>query len=151
MVKKVPDYWTKEVELTSNNAKDFKELSVIGINILKNLPNKTILVCGPISTGGLGSIEANLYKLNATVHKFIKNGESVFDQTPFEDVVIKLRKKLNDINGQKTLNDFYLPLFKSGYIKEVRFLPDWKSSKGATWEHNLAKKLGIKITYITNF
>ena len=54
---------TKEVELTSNNAKDFKELSVIGINILKNLPNKTILVCGPISTGGLGSIEANLYKL----------------------------------------------------------------------------------------
>jgi len=82
------------------------------------------------------------------VHQCIKNGESIFDQTPFEEVIKRLREELYDTDGTKVLEEFYLPLFTSGHIAEVRFLPDWESSTGATWEHALAKKLGIKIIYL---
>lgn len=147
-MRKTPTFWTTEIKSASDNAKDFNELSQIGIEVLKALPKGTIVVCGPVSTGGLGSIEKNLKLLNDTVHQFIENGESVFDQTPFEDVIKSLRQELQDTDGTKTLEQFYLPLFESGYISETRFLPDWESSIGATWEHNIAKKLGIKITYL---
>ena len=30
---------------------------------------------------------------------------------------------------------------------EIHMLPDWEDSKGATIEHDLAQKLGIKIVY----
>ena len=31
---------------------------------------------------------------------------------------------------------------------EIHMLPDWKDSKGATIEHDLAEKLGITIVYV---
>ena len=30
---------------------------------------------------------------------------------------------------------------------EMRMLPDWQNSKGAVWEHRIAKMLGLEITY----
>jgi len=29
----------------------------------------------------------------------------------------------------------------------MRMLPDWQNSKGAVWEHRIAKLLGLEITY----
>lgn len=147
-MRKEPSYWTGEIQSLAVSAKNFTELSQIGIEVLKTLPEETIVVCGPVSTGGLGSIEENLKRLNDTVHQFIENGESVFDQTPFEDVIKRLREEQKDADGTKTLEEFYLPIFESGYVSEMRFLHGWESSVGAKWEHELAKKFGIKITYL---
>jgi len=30
---------------------------------------------------------------------------------------------------------------------EMRMLPDWQNSKGAVWEHRIAKMLGLEVTY----
>ncbi len=46
------------------------------------------------------------------------------------------------------LTDFYQPLFETGLIKILYFLPDWQSSVGARWEHDQALKLGIEIVYL---
>jgi hypothetical protein len=68
---------------------------------------------------------------------------------PFEDQMQNLKKKfstekvVNDI-----LNDFYLPIFKSGVISAFYFMPNWQTSFGAKWEHEEAKKLGIEIVYL---
>lgn len=142
---KLPSFWTDEVRKAAEVAKDFHELSLVGIDILSGTSEKFIFVCGPVSTGGLGSVERNLQVLNTRVHEFIENGEFVFDQTPFEDVIKRLREELKDLDGTRTLEEFYRPIIESGYIKEMRFLPGWKSSIGATWERNLGKKLGITI------
>lgn len=143
-----PSYWTEDIKKEADNVKTLEELSALSLRILKTLPRPILLVCGPISTGGLGSIDANLMKLNETVYKAINSGESVFDQTPFEDAVKRLRKEFNDTDGTKTLEAFYRPLLESGFISEMRFLPDWQSSKGATWEHKFAEDHGIKIVHL---
>jgi len=49
---------------------------------------------------------------------------------------------------ENILTDFYLPIFEGGYIQDLYFIQGWQSSHGATWEHNQAERLGIKIIYI---
>ncbi len=103
--------------------------------------------------GGKGSIEANLEEFNNQIKKLQDKGLNVFDQMPFEEPMhrlliefLKTRSKNEYMDS--ILTEFYLPLFESGYIKELYFLPDWQSSNGAKWEHEQAKKLGIKIVYL---
>ena len=43
------------------------------------------------------------------------------------------------------LDIFYKKVFESGYVSTALFLPDWQSSKGATWEKKLVSDLGIKM------
>jgi hypothetical protein len=143
--RKVPHYWTADIRGAAHIAKTFEELSKVGLDLLKTLGDDVILVSGPISTGGRGSIEENLNVFNEVVHRFIENGENVFDQTPFEDMIKRLRKELGDEEGTRTLEEFYRPIIESGHITEMRFLPGWQTSVGATWERKLAMENGIRI------
>jgi len=70
-------------------------------------------------------------------------------ERPMQDMKNALQEKFPGKNiGLKLLKEFYLPLFKSGYITKLYFKHDWKTSMGARWEHKQAKKLGLEIIYL---
>jgi hypothetical protein len=134
-----------------DEAKSYDDLKDIAIDVLKDMPQPIGEVCGPASTGGLGSLQKNLEVIEKTTHKLADQGNSIFNWTPFE----KRFQHLKNITGTHTkeknqllLDGFYSHVFKSGYIKKFYFIHGWESSHGATWEHQMAKELGIEIVYL---
>jgi hypothetical protein len=98
------------------------------------------IVCGPISTGGRGSVEANMKAFEATVTGLLRDGRPIFSQIPYEEKIFFFRERFQAKPGNAgkyylpILYDFYLPLFETGRIKKGWFLPGWESSFGARWE-----------------
>lgn len=138
-------YLTKTDIKDIENAKTFYELVVIGHRILNRMQGLVAQVCGPISTGGNGSVEKNLKILAKAIEFLIQKRINIFNQLPFEGAFDRIMINYKTI-GYDTpiLEEFYGPIFESGKIKRVYFLPGWKKSVGAKWEYNYAKKLGIK-------
>lgn len=133
-----------------DSAQTFEELADIGLSMLKqiSLSGKPIVqICGPISTGGFGNHKKNLAYLEKAIEVANKKGLQVFDQTPFDDAMAKLSEKYAKTEGYTLpiLETFYKKIFKSGLITKVIFLPDWQSSKGATWERNVASQFHMKV------
>lgn len=143
-------YYTEEDSLLIQEAKSFKDLFFVAYKVLSKMPAPTIQVCGPISTGGLGNVEANIKNLQKTIVRLSEKGYVVFDQMPLEQKIAELASTWIKENPREKycypiLEDLYKPIFESGFIKELWFLPGWKSSHGATWERAQAERLGIKI------
>lgn len=111
------------------------------------------IVCGPISTGGLGSQAANLARFEDAIFKLREVGYPVFSQMPYEEAVWRIRNMTEEeINAgaydQDLLEDFYGPIFRSGLVVRKHFIPGWETSRGARWEHDLAKETGTTISYL---
>ena len=144
-------YWTKSNFEQLATAKSHKELFRIAEEVLARMPRPRVQVCGPISTGGAGSIEANIKIFTKAIDALTKQGVAVFDQTPFENAMYKIRMKNSPDNyDHDILNDFYSPIFENKLIDEAHFLPDWQTSTGASWEHDIASRHKVKIIYIDN-
>lgn len=143
-------YWEKEDWDKLEEAESIKDLYFIASKIINRIPKPFIQVCGPIATGGLGSVEKNLNAFNKVIKKLQNEGLVVFDQMPFEEPMQKLKVKLAP--GKEYFNsiltDFYCPIFESGFISAFYFMSNWQTSFGAKWEHEKAKELGIKIVYL---
>lgn len=105
------------------------------------------MVCGPISTGGLGSIPANLQRFALAIATLQESGRHIFSQMPYETALHRVRDATAGIGvyDMKLLEEFYLPLFESGHVARKFFIPGWQSSTGTTWERNYALRLGIQI------
>jgi hypothetical protein len=75
-----------------------------------------------------------------------EKGLLVFDQTPFQEAMSRLVKANQNSKEYclDILHVFYRGIFKSGLVSTLLFLPNWESSKGATWEWEEAGTLGIK-------
>jgi hypothetical protein len=117
--------------------------------LLQDLPTPIIQVCGPLTTGGRGSFEANVEALHDAIHWLVGQGKNVFDQRPFETPMRRLvEARTAPGYAYDLLTEFYLPLFESGHIKELHFLHDWESSTGARWEYEQGVRLGIAIFHI---
>jgi len=140
-------YWTSLDIDALKSAQNFKDLYKIAHIIFNRMPDGIGQVCGPIATGGLGSVETNLKKFDETIKKLQSEGKIIFDQIPFEWPMQDLKKTV--LEGRDSiLNDFYLPIFESGKVKTLYFIKGWESSHGATWEHEQAQKIGIDIIYL---
>jgi hypothetical protein len=140
-------YWEEKDFQDLEKAQSVKDLFTIAERITERMPKPFVQVCGPISTGGLGSIESNLKVFDEVILSLQNTGLNVFDQRPFEATMQRLEEQkgayLKDI-----LTDFYFPLFNSGKISAFYFIPKWETSFGATKEHEKAKELGIPIIYL---
>lgn len=143
-------YWEKEDWDNLENANSIDDLYMIAQIIISRMQKPLIQVCGPITTGGLSSVEANLNAFNETIKKLQNDGLNVFDQMPFEKSMERITKSIgskSEASGS-ILTNFYYPIFKSGVISTFYFMPNWQSSFGAKCEHEKAKELGIKIVYL---
>lgn len=142
-------YWTDVDRAALLAAQFFSDLTAIALRVLDRMPQPIGQVCGPISTGGVGSIEGNLSLFDATIDRLICQGRIVFDQVPFEQPVFRIIGENRGSREQNMLlNQFYLPIFESGHVSCLYFIHGWKSSEGARWEHMQAERLGIKIEYL---
>lgn len=144
------DYWTEEEIQLSEKASEYHHLFPIVHRVLLRMDSPRVQMCGPITTGGAGSIEANLTRFEKA-HKFLEGlGKQVFSQLPIEDAIQKIIAVKNpDTYPQELLDELYLPIFESGLIDEMHFLPDWETSTGSCWEHTQGTRLGINIFYIS--
>lgn len=143
-------YWKEEDWQDLEKAEKISDLYVVAQRIFGRMDKPFVQICGPIGTGGLGSVEANLDAFNDTVKELQNQGLNVFDQMPFEGPIQRLKKTLA-VNGEyldSILIDFYLPIFNSGFVSAFYFMPNWQTSFGSKWEHEKAKEFGIKIVYI---
>ena len=115
----------------------------------KQRHTKIFLLCGPIGSGGLGSIDANLYAFNEEIKKLQEKGIPVFDQMPFEMPIQKLKIGLKPGEyATGVLDDFYTPIIELGVVSTFYFMSNWQTSKGAQWEHQIAQEKGIEIKYL---
>ena len=142
-------YWRDADWQDLKNAESMKDMHTIALRIIERMPRPIVQICGPVATGGLGSVELNLEVFNDSIKALQEKGLNVFDQMPFEIPMQDLKKEISvEQIGKDILNDFYMPIFKSGDISAFYFMPSWQTSNGAKWEHEEAKKLGIKILYL---
>ena len=140
--------YVKENRPRESLASSFVELSNLALESIKAMGRVTI-VCGPITTGGRGSAEANMRALALTIRHLKYLGIPVFDQCPFEPTLWSLKDQWEKAGNQgyctPILTDFYLPLYKSGHIYRAYFLPGWESSYGARWERRELAILQVQI------
>lgn len=140
------DFEIKAIETASS----MEELAEAAINFLRRVSldgHKVIEMCGPMTTGGLGSFEANMKRYNHAIAMAVKSGYIVFDLPFFQPAIIRI---LNFQEGQtdynwEILHIFLRKIFESGYIVKGFFLPGWETSVGAKWEREEFKRLQIPI------
>jgi hypothetical protein len=144
--KATQQYWTEEDFEKLEEAQTIRDVFEVAKRILSRMPDNLAQVCGPITSGGKGSVEENLKELDRMIDVLQEQGVHIFDQMPFEKPFRKIAySKTSTEHHDDVLNHFYEPIFKLGKIKTFYFLPGWESSKGAKWEYQKAIELGIEI------
>lgn len=154
------EHWTEcdRQELTheAEHASDFKGLLKIAIRIITRMPRKegacVAQVCGPISSGGYGSVEKNLAMMDKVIRSFADKGFCVFNQIPFERPMQQIKSRLHEQNpdknvGLQLLEEFYLPLFEQRHVTQLIFMWHYHTSMGACWEHVQGSRLGLSIIH----
>lgn len=138
-------------------ANSFAELVPIAMSELHKYAHGVEVVCGPISTGGRGSIDANIAVFTATIAGLREHGRPVFNPVPYEDRIFFFKKRWYESSPENAgkyympiLEEFYLPLIQTGRIKRGWFIPGWESSFGAQWERQQLTDAGAEIFDITN-
>ncbi len=140
-------FWTDQNFADLAIADTYHALYVIAADVLSRMPDGLTQVCGAISTGGLGNVTDNLAVFNPTIKRLQAEGRNVFDQMYFEGPMQRIKQLLPKETELNLLDDFYLPIFKSGKITHCYFMKNWDTSYGARWEHQIAEELGIGIEY----
>jgi len=136
------------LQLITTTTERFEPLLDIALDILAGMPSGVSMVCGPMTSGGLGSLKENLEHFNRTIHILDARGDPVFTQLPFEAPMQRIKENAPYYRGDmQLLEAFYLPIFKSGFITRLCFIHNWQSSYGTRWEHDRALELGLERKY----
>lgn len=142
--------WTPEIEARAKKIWSFGELGGIGGEVAYETRKrygpqvKLGMVSGPISTGGLGSVAANIVAFEKTVSLLQVLNVPLFNQLPFEPHMWRIAEaEGDDFDPKELLEGFYLPLLMSGCIGTLYFIHGWESSNGAQWEHGKTIELGL--------
>lgn len=141
-------YWTPADFEKLKNAHSMPECLAMAMEILDRMPQPVVMVSGPISTGGKGSVEENTRAFADAIRLLRVSGKTVFNQLAFEDKFLELSRESKMAYFTPILDDFFLPILKSGKIKQVVFMKDWQSSTGSRWEYTEAGQLGIDRVFL---
>lgn len=150
-------HFTKRDKSDLRKAKTFEELSLVALRVLERMrakeqkkahPRKIGMVSGPISTGGLGSPNANIKAFRKTIRHLEQKDYCIFNQMPFENPMWRIIKTPYYQGGLQLLTKFYRPIFKSGHIAVIHFMQNWHTSFGASWEHKESKRLHIRQNHL---
>ncbi len=141
-------HWSEENFLALDRAENYSHLADIALDVLKRTPKPICEVCGPISSGGVGSVQGNLEVFQDVITKLQLEGDVVFSQVPFERSMQMIRDQSSlpkEESNLELLENFYGTIFESGFISRLFFIHGWESSHGATWERKKALELGIEV------
>lgn len=134
----------------SRKAQNFAAVSRLMCEEASKFPHGAEMVFGPITTGGRGSPELNLYAFEASIKRLLAEGREIFNQIPYEPKLFQLSSiwrescpANRDAYCWPLLKEVYLPLFQSGFIVRGWFLSGWESSQGARWERQVLTDLTI--------
>ncbi len=141
--------WTPDLRAAMTAAGTFVEMRTVALEILPRHAQPLGMLCGPISSGGEGTIDLNLAIFNRAIPLLRAEGRILFNQIPFEPQMHRIIGADNGyyLGPEQLLEEFYLPIFESGFLRFLIFLPTWPTSVGATWEHSQAERLGIPKVY----
>jgi hypothetical protein len=141
----VDNYWQESDMEEIGKVMRFRDLVPIAFKVMDRMPpGGAEMVCGPITSGGLGSSEKNLAVLDSYIRKLTGEGHVVFSQLNFEKRMAEL-KAIPGNTDEKLLIDFYQPIFRSGRLIILNFAPNWQTSFGARWERKQAERFNIAI------
>lgn len=139
-----------ETEALAEGIHDFEKLGVLLLNeFIKKADSfgkgtKLGIASGPISTGGVGSIEGNLTVFEATIERLECLGIPLFSQMSFEKHMIRIVKEQGtSYNPMKLLEGSYSPIFRCGRISMIYLIHGWNGSFGARWERGRGIELEI--------
>jgi hypothetical protein len=146
---------TKKQLARIDTCKTFRQMSRIAINSINNAIKKEkkpfiIELCAPISTGGKKDIPKNLAAMHKAIQLLKNLPYTLFNQLPYEDKIGSLKADRAKKRGIKIaydvsiLVDFYEEIFERDLVDMLVFMPNWRSSFGACWEHCKGQKNGIK-------
>lgn len=150
---KILKYFCDEDHIQIAESKSLSDILKVANVVLDRMPESSIFqVCGPISTGKR-TVEENILVFVKTIEVLFENQLEVFNQMPFEKKMGELQKEWYLKNPGASyymplLEEFYKPIFETGKIKKMVFIPGWEHSFGASWEHDQANQLGIDIIYL---
>ena len=139
------------IQKMAQTASSFSGLAQVALEQLQTFPDKAEIVCGPISTGGLGKSYVNLLIFNHVIEVLQSAGRPIWSQMPFEAGLAELEHEWkaqhpHEAYCKPILDEFYLPIFESGYIRTAWFIDGehgWTTSQGAQWEMAQCKRLSI--------
>ncbi len=109
-------------------------------------------VAGILNSDGPAHIEKNRRKLATyteklrQIHEFpIFSNVDIFSNEVYNRLE-EWRLSLEEREAKARL--FWREILESGHITDIFMTPRWDKSKGATDEHETAKKIGLKIHYV---
>lgn len=131
--------WTPEFLGALDRCENWGDVSSLAKRALRAMSehaDNITIVCGPISSGGLGSLEENLKRFARVVERATLEGYVVFSFIPLERVITRLSPSHNGEGDydMSILDVMYREIYDSGLISVALFIPGWNTSKGATWE-----------------
>ncbi len=111
---------------------------------MRHPEQEIVQICGPMTTGGLGSLEENMAQFSRAIEQAERQGLRVFNQIPFQGAIIRIT---DHHDGKEYCVDilevFYRRIFECGHVSRTLFLPGWQESRGARWERSFVSELGI--------
>lgn len=142
-------HWTREELAVLEAAATLREVAEIALGHLYRLQSygrPIVQICGPMTTGGLGSLSANMRRFECAIAGAAGAGHLVFDQIPLQAAIIRITDHHNSTEyNVDILEVLYAPIFGSGCINTVFFIPGSETSRGATWERRKVMGLGIEV------
>jgi hypothetical protein len=101
-----------------------------------------VRVSGPLTSGGYG-YDVNLKRFLVAQETLRAKGYAVFDY--FEGNHDERQIVALELPWEEVMEHYHRPIIASGLLGTVFMMPKWRESNGATWEHDFAKELGLKI------
>jgi hypothetical protein len=141
------DYYQPVHYRLMGEARSFEVLLPIALDVIRSLPDKATMICGPMTTGGLGNMRANMRRFAIVTDLYAAREPNLFTQLPFEGAMDRIKASTYYRGVDHLLESFYGELFASGCIRRLCFLPDWESSYGARWEYERARELDLDVRH----
>lgn len=136
------EYWTEQDGRDCATANTFEELGEILMGVARRASQPLGMVCGPISSGGLGSVAANLERFEKAIRYVRSSGIAVLHQLTLEKEIARMCSTPYYKDGLQLLNGVYRPVFDSELVPLRFFIPEWHTSFGARWEREQASRPG---------
>ncbi|MFA5313649.1 MAG: hypothetical protein WC375_10120 [Methanomassiliicoccales archaeon] len=148
----IPHPWTETDIKVLATSRNFSDIGSVTLAVLLRFQNRVAMVSGPMTSGGKGSITENPAAYRRAMAHLQSKDYVIFNQLLAEDALKRHWHAWiaagNEGYCWELLEEVYAPVFRSGKVAKLVFMPDWQSSRGATWEHEMAHKLGIETEYL---